>query len=347
MTTTIIELTKFALAFLVLAFSSRILVRSLANMAFFLRISDYAISFILMGFATSIPELFVALSSGASGTPALSFGNVIGANILNISLLLGVIALAAGGIPNRDQSIKTDAWLIFVITVMPLLLIWDGILDRPDGLVLILLYLWYLNRLFVQQKILGKTLNHFGPHTKRGQATLGGRLDEVSPRYGVGVGRKFRGLGWALKEVALFVLGIMFLLAASAFIVSEAQSITKIFSLDLEIFGILIIAFGTTIPELTFGLRSVLHKHEQMTLGNAIGSVAVNSTLILGLLALISPFSLEFTPNVKLSIAALITSLWLFNIFLTNDKPTITRKEGVVLIIVYSIFAVISWIIGI
>lgn len=321
MTTTIIELTKFAIAFLVLAYSSRILVRSLANMAYFLRISDYAISFILMGFATSIPELFVALSSGASGTPALSFGNVIGANILNITLLLGIIALVAGGIPNRDQAIKTDAWLIFIITAMPLLLIWDGILDRPDGLILILLYLWYLNRLFVQQKILGKALNHFG--------------------------RKFRGLGWALKEVVLFVLGITFLLAASAFIVSEAQSITKIFNLDLEIFGILIVAFGTTIPELFFGLRSVLHKHEQMTLGNAIGSVAVNSTLILGLLALISPFSLEFTPNIKLSIATLLASLWLFNIFLTNEKPTITRKEGVVLIIVYSIFAVISWIIGV
>ena len=314
------DLIKFALAFLVLAYSSRILVRSLSNIAQFLRISDYAISFILMGFATSIPELFIALTSGIHGTAALSFGNIIGANILNVTLLLGVIALIAGQIPNRDRSIKTDAWLIFVMAVMPLLLTWDGILDRPDGLVLILLYFWYLNRLFVQQKTLGRTLNHFG--------------------------RKFRGPGWILKEAALFVFGIMFLLAASAFVVTEAQNLTKTFNLDLGIFGILIIAVGTTVPELTFGLRSVLHKHEQMTLGTAVGSIAVNSTLILGLLAMLSPFSPEFLPNIKFSIAVLIASLWLFNILLTGDKPAITRKEGMVLIVVYLIFAIISWIIA-
>lgn len=313
------DLIKFALAFLVLVYSSRILVRSLVSMAYFLRISDYAVSFIIMGFATSIPELFVALSAGVNGTPALSFGNIIGANILNVTLLLGIIALIAGGIPNRDQSIKTDAWIIFIIAVMPLLLIWDGKLDQPDGLILILLYFWYLNRLFKQQKILGKVLNHFG--------------------------RNFQGVAWVFKEVGFFVLGIALLLAASAFIVAQASELTKLLGLDLGIFGILIVALGTTIPELTFGLRSVLHKHEQMTLGNAIGSVAVNSSLILGLLALISPFSLEFIPNLKLSIAALVISLWLFNIFLTNDQPRITRKEGLILLVVYLVFAAVSWLI--
>ena len=268
------ELIKFTLAFLVLAYSSRILVRSLANMARFMNISDYAISFILMGFATSIPELFVALRSGIIGTPALSFGNIIGANILNVTLLLGIIALIAGGIGNRDRSIKTDAWIILMIAIMPLLLVWDGNLDRPDGLVLILLYFWYLNRLFLQQKILGKTFDHFG--------------------------RKLRGAGWVLKEAALFVLGIILLLAASGFVVTQARELAKILNLDLGIFGILIVALGTTVPELTFGIKSVLMKHEQMTLGNAVGSVAVNSTLILGLLALISPFGLEFIPNLKL-----------------------------------------------
>ncbi len=312
------ELIKFALAFLVLAYSSRILIRSLANVAYFLRISDYAASFILMGFATSIPELFVALSSGVNGTPALSFGNIIGANILNVTLLLGIIALVAGGIKNRDQSIKTDAWIIFMIAVMPLLLVWDGNLDRPDGLVLILLYFWYLNRLFVQRKILGKTFDLFGG--------------------------KFRGAGWVLKEVALFILGIVLLLAASGFVVTEAQKLTKILNLDLGIFGILIVAFGTTVPELSFGIKSVLMKHEQMTLGNAIGSVAVNSTLILGLLALISPFSMEFIPNLKLSIAALVISLWLFNIFLTSEKPKISQREGLILLLVYFAFAAVSWL---
>ena len=312
------NLIGFAVAFIVLAYSSLILVRSLSNIAYFLRISDYAVSFILMGFATSIPELFVALSSGIRGAPVLSFGNLIGANILNVTLLLGIIAIISGGLPNRDQSIKADAWIILMIAVMPLLLIWDGNLDRPDGLVLILLYFWYLNRLLKQQKILGKALDHFG--------------------------RKLRGAGWALKEVTLFILGIVLLLAASGFVVAEAQELAKILNLDLKIFGILIVALGTTVPELTFGLRSVLHKHEKMTLGNAIGSIAVNSTLILGLLALISPFSVDFNPALKLSIAAMIISLWLFNIFLTNNKPAITKNEGLILLIVYIGFVLLSWL---
>src|SRR3989344_6504107 len=309
------EFIGFALSFLVLAFSGRILVRSLSNIAHFLRISDYAASFILMGFATSIPEFFVALSSGINGTPVLSFGNIIGANILNVTLLLGIIALISGGIANRDQSIKTDAWIIFVIAAMPLFLIFDGNLDRPDGLILILLYFWYLERLVARQKILGRALSYFNGN--------------------------FRGARWIFKEAGFFILGIILLLAASGFIVKESQELAKTLDLNLGIFGILIVALGTTVPELTFGLRSVLHKHEQMTLGNAIGSIAVNSTLILGLLALISPFSIEFSLNLKLSIAVLIISLWLFNIFLTNDRPKITRKEGLVLLIVYFVFVII------
>lgn len=313
------DLIRFGLAFIILAYSSRFLIRSLSNIARFMNVSDYAISFILMGFATSVPELFVAISSGVGGTANLSFGNIIGANILNVTLLIGVIALIAGGLPNRDLKVKADAWIVLTLAVLPLLLVLDGKLDRPDGLVLIVVYFWYLNRLWHKQKILGRTLNHFG--------------------------KKLRGITWVLKEVGLFVLGVILLLAASAFVVAEAEKLTGNLNLDLGIFGILIVALGTTVPELTFGLRSVLHKHEQMTLGTAIGSVAVNSTFILGLLALISPFTVVFSPAFKLSIAVLVISLWLFNIFLTNDRPIITKKEGLVLLIVYLVFATVSWLI--
>lgn len=312
------ELIGFIAAFLVLAFSSRILVRSLTRIARFIRLSDYAISFILMGFATSVPELFVALTSGLAGTSQLSFGNIIGANILNVSFIVGFIALISKGIENRDASVKTDAWLIWAMAMFPIFLAFDGLVERVEGLFLILAYFWYLNRLWKMEKVLGKTLNHLE--------------------------KSFTGFYWIFKEVFLFLLGIVLLLAASSYIVGSARQLTEFFNLELSVFGILIVALGTTIPELAFGIRSVFLKHSEMTLGNAIGSVAVNSTLILGLLALISPFSIEMTPFIKLSAITLFVSLWLFNIFLTNDKPRITRKEGLALMAVYALFLLFSWL---
>lgn len=313
------ELIKFALAFLILAFSSRILVRSLTKIARFLKISDYAISFILMGLATSIPELFVALSSGTSGTPQLSFGNIIGANILNVTLIVGIIALMAKGIENKNDSVKTDAWIIWAMAMFPVLLAFDGIIDRIEGFLLIVVYLWYLNRLWRQENLFGKVINHLG--------------------------KQYAGVSWIFREVFLFLLGIGMLLAASAYVVRSAKMLTGFLDLELSIFGILVVALGTTVPELTFGIRSIFLKHEQMTLGNAIGSVAVNSTLILGLLALISPFPVEMSSGLRISITMLFVSLWLFNIFLTNDRPRITTKEGAILVIIYLAFAAISWLI--
>lgn len=313
------EIVKFALAFLVLALSSRILVSSLTKMARFLQVSDYAISFILMGFATSIPELFVAISSGASGNPQLSFGNIIGANILNVTLIVGLIALLAKGIENRNRSVKTDAWIIWAMAMFPVILAFDGVIDRIEGFLLILVYFWYLNRLWGQEHLLGKAINHLG--------------------------KQYAGVSWIFREIFLFLTGLVLLLAASAYVVRSATTLTGFLDLELSIFGILVVALGTTVPELTFGIKSIFLKHEQMTLGNAIGSVAVNSTLILGLLALISPFKVEMSAGLKLSMAMLFVSLWLFNIFLTNHKPRITSKEGLVLVIAYLAFGAISWLI--
>lgn len=312
------ELIKFALAFLILAFSSRLLVRSLTKIARFLQVSDYAISFILMGFATSVPELFVAVNSGVSGNPQLSFGNLIGANILNVTLIVGIIALMAKGIKNRDESVKTDAWIIWAMAMFPVLLAFDGMIDRAEGFLLVIIYFWYLNRLWSQQKILGRAIDHLG--------------------------KQSAGVSWVFKEVFFFLSGLVLLLVASNYVVESAKMLAGSFNLELSIFGVMIVALGTTVPELTFGIRSVFMKHEQMTLGNAIGSVAVNSTLILGLLALISPFAVPISSSLKISMAMLFVSLWLFNVFLTNDKPRITVKEGLILVISYLVFVNLSWL---
>src|SRR3989339_1036259 len=144
----LVPLLLFLVSCIVLVVSGGYLVKLLIKIADYLRLSEFVVAFIIMAFSTSIPELFVGINSAINGNPALSLGNVIGSNIADLTLVIGIVALLGNGIKPQNPLIKKDSLFMFLIALVPIaLMIFDQTLSRIDGIILtsiFIIYMWYL-----------------------------------------------------------------------------------------------------------------------------------------------------------------------------------------------------------
>ena len=147
----IVNLFIFLASILILVYAGGVMIRSLIWMGRYLRLSEYTVSFILAAFATSLPELFVGINAAWSGTPTLSFGNLIGANVLNITLVLGIAIYLARGFTSDRTITKKDAQIAFGLIMFPVFLFLDGTVSRLDGLLLVFLFGGYVIYLIQQE----------------------------------------------------------------------------------------------------------------------------------------------------------------------------------------------------
>ena len=278
----------FIVSFFILSWAGGSLVKSLTSLARLLKVSEYLMAFFLVSFATSIPELFVGISSAWKDIPAFSLGNVLGANIINATLILGLVAILA---------------LFFA---------WDGVISRFDGflsLAVFLLYLVYISR---EREYFSEVFNNAS------------RLPAVF------IKDFFAGLG-------AFVLALAALLFSAFLLVNTGQKIIGMFSISAFVFGALLVALGTTLPELIFGLKAVNLKHGAMAVGNSLGSIVFNASFVVGVVSLIRPIEVVRDENFMLSAAFVFLALLFFSVF-TSTKSRLEREEGVFLVLLYLVF---------
>ena len=300
----------FLLACAVLVSSGSFLVKTLAKISEFLRISEFAAASVIMAVATSLPELFVGVNSAISQNPALSLGNVIGANILDLTLVLGIIIITARGIKVKKVAKADSLWMTGIV-ILPLLLFFIGnSLSRIDGLILILIFLIYSIRTLKRRH-------------------KGKRLKDNLGRYEV------------LNNFSIFSISLITLFFSAHFLVKYASNIAGHFGLPPVIVGLFIISIGTTLPELTFGVRAAMLKHGDMALGNQVGTVIINSTLILGVVALIYPITANF-PAFLISSVFLIIISFIF-ITLVSSGRSLSIKAGIFLILIYLFFMIVEF----
>ena len=305
------EITVFIISFIVLSYAGSLLVRSLTRISEVLGLSEYIVAFVLMSIATSIPELFIGLSAVAQGIPDLSLGNVLGTNLLTLTIIIGVIAIASNGIKVDSKISHQNFFLIFFIAFLPVLLGTDGIISRGDGVLLLMVFSIYVWRLLGEKEYFTK------------------RIEEIEFDLASILG--------AFKNFRRFFLGIALLIASSFSIVWASKGIVEGMDISFLAFGILFIALGTSLPELVFGIRAAFMKHESMTLGNSLGSIAFNATFIVGITAIFSPMKTDFGDGMFFVSLFLFISFLLFNFF-SYTKSAVSRKEGVVLVLLYIVF---------
>ena len=289
---------------IVLTGAVAVVVKHSSSLAQKLGLSSFTIGFLLLGVLTSTPELFVAMQAAHDGIPQLGVGNLLGGSILLLSLVMGVVAILLGRVRLDHQLSMRELLAMMGVIVAPIVALWDDRFTRPEGLFLVgvyILHAFVLNR--------DDKKNH-----QKKKIRVGGFGRHVC-MLGVGV-------------------GVMFV--SSRFIVTSAEAIMGILSIAPLLFGLFFLSLGTNLPELTLAFESIRHRRREIAFGDFLGSAAAN-TLILGILGLVAPFT--GSGNGRLLGALLILgSVTLYFLWAISSGRTITRKEGIGLLIFYFLF---------
>lgn len=266
------------------------------------QLSSFVIGFLLLGLVTSTPELFVSLQAARDGIPQLGVGNLLGGSILLLSFVMGISAIFLGRVRLDHHLAWREILVMLGVIAAPIIVLWDGHLTRPEGLFLVTVY---------------------GVH-----AFVLNRDDRKYHQKKIRVG----GFG---RHIFMLGIGVGVMFFSSRFIVTSAEAIMGMFSIAPLFFGMFFLSFGTNIPELALAIESIRHRRREIAFGDFLGSSAAN-TLILGILGLVAPFS---GSNGRLGGALLILgSVALYFLWALSSGRTITRKEGIGLLVFYLLF---------
>lgn len=312
----IINILELIGGLIVLIGGGEFLVNGATNIALRLKIPAIIVGLTIVAFGTSAPELFISLHSALSGNADLAIGNVVGSNICNLGMVLGITAMIYP-IKVSDTTLKFDWPVAMGASLLLFLVTFDNVISPIEGTIFLSLLLIYLFILFRRTKSdieLQKTTNEEF------------QLDENEAH-------KKPALLWA-KDIAFLVTGIIALKFGAEWFIDGAKSIClEQLGLDERIVGLLVLAIGTSLPELVTSAVAAFKKETDLALGNLMGSNIFNVLSILGITSLVIPINVsEIMHNYDMVWMLGITLLTIPLMVLGRD---LNRWEGLVMLIAY------------
>jgi len=298
-----------------LVFGGDWLLKSAVGMSLRLNISKVIIGMTVVSFATSAPELIVSVKSAMAGFPDIAIGNVVGSNIANIGLILGVVMIISS-MRVEISFFKTD-WPAMIVSSFLLygMLLYDGEISRMDGIILFAILIAFIVYLIKTQK--GNENETEVP------------LDKTMQMYQV---------------VGYLAIGGIALYAGSELLIKGAVNVATTFGVSDRVIAVTVVAIGTSIPELSASLIAAIKKESSISIGNIIGSNIFNILCVIGLSAIIHP--------IKFMDKKLLTSdiLWMLGFALVllpfvlmPKKGYLDRKAGIVLVASYVLFVYLTF----
>lgn len=287
-----------------LIYGADFIIEESEKIALHFKISPFIIGATLIALGTSLPEMAVSMSASMQGSGDIAVANVIGSTIFNISLVLGTVFILSKKIsPKRDLFAQDSAWSLFPILIFILMGI-DGKLSMLDGILFLILMGAYL--LFLIQS---------------------NQVDEIDEDI---ANEKF---AWN-KSLGLLLVGFIFVVGGADFAIDSAGNIARDFGVSEWIIGLFLVAFGTSLPELTVAIKAARANNADMAIGAIIGSNVANFTMVLGLSSIINPLNVDFSANFFDIMAATIVSIML--VFITANK-LYNKSAGIVLLTVLAL----------
>ena len=284
-------------------------------------ISELIIGLTIVAMGTSAPEAAVSIAAATKGSAGISIGNVIGSNIMNIFIILGVVA-AIVPLKIERSTVRYEMPFTIIVTVLFVMLGRDGLITRLDGAILwagLLLYTAYLLRQAKQK-----------PEESSAQANAdNNKTKEAGSSESPSI--------W--KLIAFTIVGLAVILVSSDYAVDAAVVLAKIFNISDRVIGLTIVALGTSLPELVTSVTAALRGNGDLAVGNVIGSCIFNLLFVLGTSSLIMP--IPCAPNFLFDAYVAVGATVLLLIFgYTHMK--IVRWEGLLLLACYAIYAYVA-----
>lgn len=275
-----------------------------------LRVPQIVIGLTIVALGTSMPELCVSVVSALKGTPDLAVGNVVGSNIFNALLIVGVAALVAPMTILRSTVFKDVPCALVASVVLLMMCQNDWVITRLDGTILFVFFL-----VFMRLTIKGATSAQPAPQAAEEKEASAGKQPMK---------------GWLAG--LWMVVGLAALIGGSNLFVGGATEVARALNVSDAVIGLTIVAGGTSLPELATSVVAAKKGNSGIAIGNVLGSNVLNILFILGLTGMISPMHIEGITNVDLYMMLVSTiMIWFFSF----TKYTIERWEGAVLVLTF------------
>ncbi|MBW1693396.1 MAG: calcium/sodium antiporter [Deltaproteobacteria bacterium] len=316
-----LNLISFFVGLLMLYYGAGILVRGSSSLAQSLGLKPIVIGLTVVAFGTSAPELVISVVSSVKDKSMIAVGNVIGSNICNIALVLGVASLLHP-IQGHPSVSRRDIPIMLGISLYLLLISFNSHIGRLEGLTLIsgiILYTWF---------------NYY-------TAIKESRLR--SSEKGVNLESTVKGIGYIpsrTRQILFILIGIAGVVIGAEILIDSAVVIMKVFSVSEKFIGLTVVALGTSLPELATSVVAALKKEMDISIGNLVGSNVFNILSVLGAASLVRPISIPggFVES-GLLIDYMVMMFISFLPWLMMRKTTIVRrKDGVVLLSCYVVY---------
>lgn len=275
------------------------------------RLSKYVVGFIIIAVISILPETFIAVDSALKGIPSFGLGTLFGSNIADMTLVFAIMLILIGRSLKVEGKILKNRKLYPLFLLLPLILGLDGLYSRSDGLALMLIggIFYYL-----------------------------ALKDGVDNRVAVNADHR-------LKNSLLLLFGMLMLLIGSHFTVLSATSLAKDMGINPILIGMMIVGVGTTIPEMFFAFKSIKKDDDSLAIGDILGTVLADATIVVGIIALIAPFAFPQTIVYVTGIFMVMASILLYRFMYTGR--TLTKKEAILLFLFWLCFVLTEFVINI
>ena len=270
-----------------------------------LKVSSFIVSFFLVGLVSAFPEGFVSIFSAFNGVPSLGFGTLMGSVIADLSIVLGIVGIVTGR-ARLEKGFRHEIWLMALL-LLPIVLAFDqSEISRIDGLILIgACFMFFLNLIQkhnVMKKIFSSNKQKFG------------------------------------RNIGIFTASSIVIFISANFVFRYAKDISDEFGLSPLVAGTVFIAITTSLPELVFAVTAAKKKLPDIAMGELLGVVIIDATLLIGIVALISPIKIEGVDLTKIGLF-MITTLVLAAFFLRKER-VFSMKDGIIMVFIYLAFII-------
>ncbi len=298
----------FVIAMGVLIWGADLIVDQSEHIALKFKIPEFIIGATLIALGTSLPEMAASIAASMNGKAEIAVANVIGSNILNITLVLATVFIISKKIsPKRDFFAKDSTWALVPVLVFVLMIL-DGVISRFDAMLLLLLMGAYVLFLLQDAKDVPE--------------------DDDEESFDMST------FSWS-KVIPVLLGGFILVIVGAHFTVESASEIARDFGISEWIIGIIMISLGTSLPELVVSISASMKGKVDMAIGNIIGSNMANTTVVLGAAAFVNPLTIDASMYL-FDIATMIVATLLL-VFITANK-LYNKSAGISLIIILGLF---------
>ena len=309
-----LDLVKILAGMVLLYCGGDFLVTGSVRFARYLKVSSFVIGATVIAFGTSSPELAASILAALDDAPELAMGNVIGSNIANIGLVLGLACLIAP-ITIASSRFKREYLPFLLSALLILFLAWDLKIHRLEGILMVGLLAIYIWRSFNYKEDLN-----------------------TQPEEEV---RIFSGKGPTF-QVLLILIGLICLVSGAKLLVSGGVSIARTLGIGEWFIGITVVAIGTSLPEIVSSIMAARRGHGEMAIGNIFGSNIFNILMVLGITSIIHPLNITEPIHPDLMIGTGLTCLLL--ILMLRGKYSLGKISGVILLVTYFLYIALKGI---